>query len=453
MSEARSAADPTATESGGSAADASTTAASAGQTAGESTAATGAPAGESSAGPGAAVLVINCGSSSLKYRVVHTGSGQELAVGLIERIGQPSGLLSHTDNGDKHNSERPVPDYAAAIEVMMEAFAQHGPDLADLDLAAVGHRVVQGGDEFSEPALITDDLIRVVQDLSDLAPLHNPPNLDGIRAAQEAFTDLPHVAVFDTAFHRSMPAHAVTYAIDREAAATHRIRRFGAHGTSHKYVAGQAAQHLGLAPEAANLIVLHLGNGASATAVRGGLSVDTSMGMTPLEGLVMGTRTGDIDPAVVLHLARTAGMGIDEIDTLLNRKSGMLGLSGHADMRDVEEAAQTGDPDAELALAVYCYRLRKYVGAYTAVLGRVDAVVFTAGIGENSALVRARALSDLEQMGIEVDAERNEAPRSQTRTISTDTSSIAVLVVPTNEELEIARQSLAVVQGQVDGNC
>ncbi|SED65131.1 acetate/propionate family kinase [Ruania alba] len=389
------------------------------------------------------VLVINAGSSSLKYQVVDATSGAALATGLIERIGEPNGLVSHAVGDAEHEREVAVPDHGAAMAAMSEAFAELGPDLAEANLVAVGHRVVQGGPDLTESVLITPEVETAIEDVSDLAPLHNPPNLAGIRAARETFADLPQVAVFDTAFHRTLPARAATYALDQEVATKHRIRRYGAHGTSHQYVARAAAHELGIAPEQANLIVLHLGNGASATAVANGRSVDTSMGLTPLEGLVMGTRTGDIDPAVVFHLARTAGMDIDEIDTIMNRRSGMLGLAGSNDMRDVVSAVEAGDERASLALEVYCYRLRKYIGAYTAVLGRVDAVVFTAGIGENSAPVRAGALAGLEGMGIRLDPAANEE-RGTVR-ISTPDSPVAVLVVPTNEEWEIARETVGVI--------
>jgi len=397
--------------------------------------------------PAGVVLVINSGSSSLKYQVVDTATGTALAKGLVERIGLASGICTHRNGSDTLRIERPIPDHTAAMAAMMEAFEAHGPALDELDLAAVGHRVVQGGARFGGPVLIDDEGIEIIENLSDLAPLHNPPNVQGIRAAREAFTELPHVAIFDTAFHLTIPDHAATYAIDRQIASEHRIRRYGAHGTSHQFVAREAARHLGMEPREANLIVLHLGNGASATAVREGRSVDTSMGLTPLEGLVMGTRSGDIDPAVVFHLSRTAGMDIDEIDTLLNRRSGMLGLSGLVDMRDVDAAIRAGDEDARLARQIYCYRIRKYIGAYTAVLGRVHAIAFTAGIGENDAAVRAETLTGLEPMGVRIDAERNAATGRGIRTISTDDSQVAVLVVPTNEELEIAQQSLAVVRG------
>ncbi|MCX6401638.1 MAG: acetate kinase [Propionibacteriales bacterium] len=391
------------------------------------------------------VLVINSGSSSLKYQVVDAVDGDVLAVGLVERIGTTGGVISHEVGGEKHVLRRDVPDHDAAMAAMTEAFVSHGPQLETVGLIAVGHRVVQGGEEYERPVVIDDNVVRVVTELVDLAPLHNPANLAGIRVARAHFPDLPHVAIFDTAFHMTVPPVAHTYAIDADVARRHRVRRYGFHGTSHAYVSREAARLLGRPPAETNMIVLHLGNGASATAVRGGESVDTSMGLTPLEGLVMGTRSGDIDPAIVFHLARTAGMDIDEIDDLLNKRSGVLGLSGRQDMRDLVAAAETGDTAAMLALDVYCYRLRKYVGAYTAALGRVDAVVFTAGVGENSAAVRARTLAGLEVLGIELDAEANAATGRTARDIALPGSRVRVLVVPTNEELEIARQAAEVV--------
>ena len=394
------------------------------------------------------VLVVNSGSSSLKYQVIDAADGSALAVGLVERIGGAGGgRITHTVDGEAHRSDVDVPDHGAAMAAMTAAFAEHGPDLDAVGLVAVGHRVVQGGARFGHSVEIDDDALAIIEELSDLAPLHNPANAAGIRVAREQFPDLPHVAVFDTAFHLTMPEVAHTYAIDREVAKQHRIRRYGFHGTSHAYVSREAARMLGKAPEDVNLIVMHLGNGASACAVRGGISVDTSMGLTPLEGLVMGTRSGDIDPAVVFHLSRTAGMSTDEIDDLLNKRSGVLGLSGRQDMRDLVEAAQAGDEAASLALEIYCYRLRKYVGAYTAALGRVDAIVFTAGIGENSPEVRAGALAGLDVLGIELDDAANEARSREARDIATPGSRVRVLVVPTNEELEIARQSIEVIGG------
>ena len=395
------------------------------------------------------VLVINSGSSSLKYQVVDADDGTALAVGLVERIGATGGRLSHTTAGQRHVVEVDVPDHAAAMAAMAQAFAGYGPDLAGAGLVAVGHRVVQGGEAFTRSVRIDAEVLDTVVGLSDLAPLHNPANAAGIRVAMAQFPDLPHVAVFDTAFHLTVPPVAHTYALDRKVAAAYRIRRYGFHGTSHAYVSRAAAAFLGREPDQTNVIVLHLGNGASACAVRGGVSVDTSMGLTPLEGLVMGTRTGDIDPAVVFHLARTAGMDIDAIDEVFNKRSGVLGLSGRQDMRDLVDTAQGGDDAALLALEVYCYRLRKYLGAYTAVLGRVDAVVFTAGVGENSAPVRAGALAGLESLGIELDTEANQVRSSEPRDIATPASRVRVLVIPTNEELEIARQAIEVVDSRV----
>lgn len=390
------------------------------------------------------VLVINAGSSSLKYQVVDAGTGAAVATGLVERVGQAGGHLVHTNNGEELQRDLEVPDHTAAMAAMGRAFEEHGPDLAQAGLVAVGHRVVQGGARFGHAVLIDDEAEHIIEDLADLAPLHNPPNLAGIRAARTIFTDLPHVAVFDTSFHLTIPDRAATYALEREVAERYRVRRYGAHGTSHQYVAREAARFLGRDPAETNLIVLHLGNGASATAVQAGRSVDTSMGLTPLEGLVMGTRTGDIDPAVVFHLARHAGMSIDEIDTLMNRRSGMLGLTGMVDMRDITAAADDGDQAAASALEIYCYRLRKYIGAYTAVLGRVDAIAFTAGIGENSAPVRAGAVAGLEHLGVRLDPAANDERAKQTRRISPPDSPVAVLVVPTNEEWEIAREAVAV---------
>lgn len=389
------------------------------------------------------VLVVNSGSSSLKYEVIDATDGLVHARGLAERIGQSGGVLTHVVGADEHVSEGDLPDHEAAMAAMAEAFGTHGPDLDGLGLVAVGHRVVQGGDEYAAPVVIDDDVVRVVTELIPLAPLHNPANLAGIKVARERFPALPHVAVFDTAFHATLPEAAYTYAIDAETARTHRVRRYGFHGTSHEYVSREAARMLGREPGEVNVIVLHLGNGASVTAVRGGVSVDTSMGLTPLEGLVMGTRSGDIDPAIIFHLARHAGLDIDAIDDLLNKKSGVLGLSGRQDMRDLVEAAESGDAAAGLALEVYCHRLRKYVGAYAAVLGHVDAVAFTAGVGENSAPVRARAMADLAVLGIEIDQDINVAREPKARDIATSGSRVRVLVIPTNEELEIARQTLA----------
>jgi len=392
------------------------------------------------------VLVVNSGSSSIKYQLIDVASGEALAVGLVERIGQPVAAIRHDGPDGRTTLEQPVPDHEAGIATILDLFAQHGPHLDPESIVAVGHRVVQGGDRFPGPALVDDAVEAEIADLCTLAPLHNPANLAGIRAARHAFPDVPHVAVFDTSFHTTLPPEAYTYAIDRDLARRYAIRRYGAHGTSHAYVSRRTAALLGKDPAEANVIVAHLGNGASITAVRGGRSVETSMGLTPLEGLVMGTRSGDIDPAVVFHLQRVAGMSTDQSDDLLNRRSGMLGLSGSSDMRDVHGAIAAGDADALLALKVYCHRLQHYIGAYHALLGRVDAIAFTAGIGENDDLVRLRALTGLEHLGIIVDPERNAGRKTTETVISADGSPITVFVVPTNEELEIARQAVALVR-------
>ncbi|MGW8484655.1 acetate/propionate family kinase [Microbacterium sp. NPDC055903] len=402
------------------------------------------------------VLVINSGSSSLKYSLMDMERELPLADGLIERIGQDAGAVTHTVRrladgpatpgvlDEKHRSEAAVPDHDAAIAIMLEQFAAHGPQLAEHPPAAVGHRVVHGGARFFAPTLI-DDLVEInIEDLSALAPLHNPGAVSGIRAGRRAFPDVPHVAVFDTAFHQTLPPAAYTYAIDRELAERHRIRRYGFHGTSHKFVSEQAALFLGRPLSELRQLVFHLGNGASVTAIDGGRSVETSMGMTPLEGLVMGTRSGDIDPAVLVHLARRADLGIAEIDALLNKRSGLLGLAGRSDMRDIVAGVEAGEEAATLAYEVYIHRLRAYAGAYIAQLGGVDVISFTAGVGENSSGVRADALATLGFLGVEIDAERNGARVPGIRRISTDASAIDVLVVPTNEELEIARQALSV---------
>lgn len=400
-----------------------------------------------------AILVINSGSSSLKYSLLDIEREHELASGLIERIGQPTGAASHTVRPDTradavptmldatYSDERSIPDHHAAFAVMLEQFAEHGPSLAEHPPVAVGHRVVHGGARFFAPTLIDADVERQIEELSVLAPLHNPANLAGILAAQAVFRGVPHVAVFDTAFHQTLPAAAYTYAIDAELAKQHRVRRYGFHGTSHQFVSEAAAAHLGRDLGDLRQLVFHLGNGASVTAIEGGRSVETSMGLTPLEGLVMGTRSGDLDPAALVHLSRRAGLSINELDALLNTRSGLQGLAGRSDMRDILAGVDAGEEAATLAFDVYVHRLRAYAGAYIAQLGGVDVISFTAGVGENAARVRAEALATLGFAGVEIDRERNETRGRGIRTISTDASAVTVLVVPTNEELQIARQT------------
>lgn len=368
-------------------------------------------------------LVLNCGSSSIKYQVIDTTAEEPLAVGLIERVA----------------------DHGAGIGEVLATLRDPsiGVDLGEIEV--VGHRVVQGGSEFSAPTVIDDFVEERIRALATLAPLHNPGHAAGIRAAREALPSIPHVAVFDTAFHQTMAPEAYTYALDRDLAAKHAIRRYGAHGTSHKYVSEKTLGLIGREPEGTKVIVLHIGNGASACAVKDGKSFDTSMGLTPLEGLVMGSRTGDIDPAVVAHIARNEGLEANEVDLLLNKKSGMLGLTGHSDMRDVHAAAADGDEDAQLGLRIYYRRIRGYVGRYTALMGGLDAIAFTAGVGENDEHVRAESLAGLEFLGIKIDPERNAGRFKQPQLISTDDSTVQVWVVPTNEEREIAVLSLETI--------
>ncbi|WP_298944102.1 acetate kinase [uncultured Microbacterium sp.] len=392
------------------------------------------------------VLVINSGSSSFKYQLLDVETQRALASGLVERIGDASadGVATHKVGDEKHTRELPIPDHTTGFRVMLDAFATYGPSLAEHAPVAVGHRVVQGGARFFAPTLVTPLVEINIDELSLLAPLHNPGALQGIKAARANFPDVPHVAVFDTAFHQSMPAAAYTYAIDKAVAEKHRIRRYGFHGTSHKFVSEEAARFLGKDLGSIRQIVLHLGNGASATAIDGGRSVDTSMGLTPLQGLVMGTRSGDIDPSALLILAQREHWTAADVDSFLNKRSGMLGLAGASDMRDIEDRRAAGDPDATLAFDVYIHRLRGYIGAYLAQLGGADVISFTAGVGENSPLVRAAALETFGFAGVEIDPERNTSSERGIRTISTDASPVTVLVVPTNEELEIARQTLQV---------
>ncbi|AYF99387.1 acetate/propionate family kinase [Protaetiibacter intestinalis] len=368
------------------------------------------------------VFVLNVGSSSIKYQVLDVDTGEVFAAGLVERIGVPGSGVT---------------DHEAALAVVLA-------ELAGVRIDAVGHRIVHGGTRFVQATVIDDDVEREIEALADLAPLHNPPGLAGIRAARAALPELTHVAVFDTAFHATITPAARDYAIDAEVAARTRIRRFGFHGTSYRYVSRIAAETLGRVgdPEL-KLVALHLGNGASATAIQGGRSVDTSMGMTPLEGLVMGTRSGDIDPAIPLYLAREHGFTIAQLDELLNKRSGLLGLAGRSDMRELVAAAEAGDLPAAHALDVYVHRLRHYIGAYAAVLGGIDALVFTAGVGENSEVVRRRAVAGLEFLGLAVDPARNAVRSPEPRFISPEGCTTAVLVVPTNEELEIARETRA----------
>ncbi|MFD8151930.1 acetate kinase [Streptomyces sp. NPDC059720] len=394
------------------------------------------------------VLVLNSGSSSVKYQLLDMRDSSRLAMGLVERIGEGTSRLKHTPaGGGSRERGGAIADHDAALKAVAEELAKDGLGLDSPELAAIGHRVVHGGKSFTEPTVVDDAVLAEIERLIPVAPLHNPANLTGIRTARALRPDLPQVAVFDTAFHTTMPESAARYAIDVKTADEHRIRRYGFHGTSHAYVSRATAALLGKDPSETNLIVLHLGNGASASAVRGGRCVDTSMGLTPLEGLVMGTRSGDMDPAVIFHLMRVGGMSADEIDTLLNKRSGLIGLCGDNDMREIRRRVDAGDEQAELAFDIYIHRLKKYIGAYYAVLGRVDAVAFTAGVGENAAPVREAAVAGLEELGLAVDPGRNAVRSDEARLISPDGARVAVAVVPTDEEMEIATQTYALVIG------
>ena len=396
------------------------------------------------------VLVLNTGSSSIKYEVFRVSDWLSLASGLVERIGERESQLEHrtagVDEPDHAETRRcSVNDHHEAMKLIGDVLSESGVLRKAGDLLAVGHRVVHGGEAFREPTLITKDVIDTIKRQSPLAPLHNPANVIGIQAAIAAHPNVPQVAVFDTAFHQTLPRHAYRYAIPEPIYREYFVRRYGFHGTSHFYVAKEAAKYLGQPLAQLNLITLHLGNGASVAAIREGHSIDTSMGLTPLEGLVMGTRCGDIDPAIVFYLFKVADLSIDQIESMLNKESGLKGICGDNDMREILRRSEGGDIQAQLAVDVFAYRVRKYVGAYLAVLGRLDAVVFTAGIGENSPEIRAECCRDLEHLGITCDPRRNTAAKQGVREIQLESGSTKVLVVPTNEELEIAQETVETV--------
>ena len=392
------------------------------------------------------VLVLNSGSSSIKFQLIEPDSGTSRAHGIIERIGDDESSAVLEIDGQTVKRTGAIPDHDAALRTAFELFTETGADLGELGLVAVGHRVVHGGRDFYRPTIVDDALLARLAELSALAPLHNPPAVHGIEVARRILGELPHIAVFDTAFFHDLPAAAATYAIDNTVAEKWQIRRYGFHGTSHRYVSEQAAEFLDTPTENLNQIVLHLGNGASASAIAGGRAVDTSMGMTPMEGLVMGTRSGDVDPGIIFYLSRTAQMSDTDIESMLNRRSGVLGLGGEIDFRKLHRLIESGDPAAQLAYDVYIHRLRKYIGGYLAVLGNTDVITFTAGVGENDAIVRRDALTGLAPLGIEVDEHLNDSPARGPRVISAENSPITVLVIPTNEELAIARACLGVLQ-------
>lgn len=395
------------------------------------------------------VLVINCGSSSLKFQLINAKSENVIAKGLCERIGIEGSQITYTPaGGEKYETVTPMPDHTRAIELVLKELTdpERGVVKSLDEIGAVGHRLVHGGEKFASSTLINDEVIRAIEECNDLAPLHNPANLIGIRACRELMPDTPMAGVFDTAFHQTMPEEAYLYGIPYRFYEEHKVRRYGFHGTSHSYVSRRAAEILGRDYEDLKIIVCHLGNGASISAVRNGKCVDTSMGLTPLEGLIMGTRSGDIDPAIIEYLCNKENKSVHEILNVLNKESGVLGLSGgfSSDFRDLEKAYREGNKAAVRAMKAFIYRVVKYIGAYAAAMNGTDAICFTAGIGENNAFIRATICSYLEYLGISIDEEAN-AQRGKEIVISAPESRVKVLVVPTNEELAIARETVALI--------
>jgi len=394
------------------------------------------------------VLVINCGSSSLKYQVIDMENENVLAKGLVERIGIPGSVLKHEATGkEKVTIEDEMQDHKIALEHVIKAILDpaHGAIKDISEITAVGHRVVHGGEKFSASVKIDEDVKKAVEECIELAPLHNPPNLIGINACEEILPGVPMVGVFDTAFHQTMPKSSYLYGLPYEYYEKYKMRKYGFHGTSHKYVSQRTAELLGKNPEDINIITCHLGNGASVTAIEKGKSVDTSMGLTPLQGLIMGTRCGDIDPAIVTFLMEKENLSISQINDVMNKKSGVLGISGvSSDFRDIEQAAADNNERAKVALETYYKTVKKYIGSYMAEMGSLDAIIFTAGLGENSSEARAEICKDMQALGIEVDSEKNNV-RGKEQIISSDASKIKVLVIPTNEELMIARETLEVL--------
>ena len=394
------------------------------------------------------VLVINCGSSSLKYQLINSDTEAVLAKGLCERIGIDGRLVYQKAGCDKEITEAAMPTHKEAIQMVLDALTNDktGAIGSLKEVNAIGHRVVHGGEKFASSAVITDEMIKAVEECNDLAPLHNPANLIGIRACQELMPNVPMVAVFDTAFHQTMPEEAYLYGLPYEYYEKYKVRRYGFHGTSHSFVSKRAAEVAGKPYEDLKIIVCHLGNGASLSAVKNGKSVDTSMGLTPLEGLIMGTRSGDMDPAIMEFIAKKENLDIAGVMNVLNKKSGVLGLSGvSSDFRDIEEAAEAGNDRAAKALAAYNYRVVKYIGAYTAAMDGVDVIAFTAGLGENGKSMRKAVCEHLSYLGIKIDDEANSV-RGKDIVISTPDSKVKVMVIPTNEELAIARETLALVK-------
>ncbi|MEQ2399995.1 acetate kinase [Peptoniphilus hominis (ex Hitch et al. 2025)] len=395
------------------------------------------------------ILVINCGSSSLKYQLIDMETEELMAKGLVERIGIDGSRIKHETIGkEKKTIETPMQDHKRALELVMESLTneEYGAIKSLDEIDAVGHRVVHGGEDFAQSVIIDEKVLKGIEDNVEIAPLHNPPNIMGIKACQRLLPNVKQVAVFDTAFHQTMPAESYIYALPYEYYEKYKIRRFGFHGTSHKYITNRAAEMLGKDVNEVNLITCHLGNGSSICAVKNGKSIDTSMGFTPLEGLAMGTRCGDLDPAILPFLMEKENLSTDEINTLINKKSGVLGISGvSSDFRDIEAARDEGNKRAKLALDIFEKRVRGYIGSYMTELDHVDAIVFTAGVGENSIEMRESIVNGLKSLGIKIDTERNNV-RGEDKLISADDSSIKIFVIPTNEELMIARDTKALVE-------
>ena len=393
------------------------------------------------------ILIINAGSSSLKYQLIDMQDESVLAKGLVERIGIEGSKLTHKYGGNKYEVSRPLKDHVEAIKLVLDALTdvEHGVIASMDEISAVGHRVVHGGEKFSQSVRIDENVIAAIEENVPLAPLHNPANLMGINACREVMPDTPMVAVFDTAFHQTMPQKAFLYGVPYDYYTRLKVRRYGFHGTSHRYVSGRAAELLGKPIEDLKMVVCHLGNGSSLSAVKGGKSIDTSMGLTPLEGVLMGTRAGSIDTAIVEYVMKQDHLTIDQMMDVLNKKSGLLGVSGiSSDMRDVCAAADAGDEQSKLALDVWAYGVKKYIGAYAAAMGGLDAIVFTAGIGENDPVARADVLSGLEFLGVKVDPEKNQAARGEAD-FSAEDAKVRTLLVSTDEELAIARDTLALI--------
>ncbi len=395
------------------------------------------------------VLVINCGSSSLKYQLIDSDTEKALAVGICERIGIEDGIFKYEPaDGEKVVINKDMPDHEVAVRMVLDALVnpEYGVVKSLDEIDAIGHRVVHGGEKFASSVKIDDEVIKAIEECNELAPLHNPANLIGIKACQSIMPGVPNVAVFDTAFHQTMPKKAYLYGLPIEYYDKYKIRRYGFHGTSHSYVSKRACEVIGLDPKNSKIIVCHLGGGASISAVKNGQSVDTTMGLTPLEGLIMGTRSGDIDPAIIEFIAHKENKNIDEIMNILNKNSGVYGLSGKvsSDFRDLDKASNEGNELARQAVEVFCYNAAKYIGAYIAVMNGVDAIIFTAGLGENDHVVRKQIMSYFEYMGVKIDEENNKK-RSEEVMISTPDSKVKVYIIPTNEELAIARETVALI--------